>query len=104
MASLYPTPQELAREAREAWRKHPPKEGRELYIWLVQKGFINARGQVTRLIGGSAEPEPHYETWTPEREAHNGAQKRPKRWNGQRRLAISLGKRLHDSRSMRAGW
>jgi hypothetical protein len=62
MAGLYPTPEELAREAREALRKHPPKEGLELFIELVRNGFINAQGQVTRLIGGSAEPEPNYET------------------------------------------
>ncbi len=75
MANLYPTPEELAREAREALRKHPPKEGRERYIELVRKGFINARWEVTRLIGGSAEPEPDYATWTPERDAADGAQK-----------------------------
>jgi hypothetical protein len=66
MKNLYPTPAELAAEAREALRRVPPKTGRELYIDLVRKGFINARWQVTRLIGGSAEPEPDYENWTPE--------------------------------------
>jgi hypothetical protein len=66
MRNLYPTPEELAAEAREALRRVPPKTGRELYIDLVRKGFINALGQVTRLIGGSAEPEPDYENWTPE--------------------------------------
>jgi hypothetical protein len=65
----YPTPDELAQEAREVLRKHPPKQGHELYIELVRKGFINARGQVTKLIGGSAEPEPKFETWTPKRNA-----------------------------------
>jgi hypothetical protein len=63
-----PSPEELAREAREVLRKHPPKEGRELYIELVRKGFINADWQVTKLIGGSAEPEPNYQNWTPPRE------------------------------------
>jgi hypothetical protein len=43
----------------------PPKEGRELFLALVRKGFINARGEVTRLIGGEAEPEPDYENWFP---------------------------------------
>ena len=66
MNHLYPTPEELAAEARETLRRHPPKTGRALYIELVRQGFINAKGQVTRLIGGSAEPEPNYETWTPE--------------------------------------
>ena len=65
MNKLYPTPEELAAEAREAFRKHPLKQGRELYIELVRDGFINARGEVTKLIGGSAEPEPDYQTWTP---------------------------------------
>ena len=60
-----PTSEELAAEARELYRKHPPLEGRELYIWLVREGIINAKWQVTRLIGGSAEPEPDYENWTP---------------------------------------
>ena len=63
-----PTPEELAQEARETLRKHPPKEGRELYIELVRQGFINAQWQVTKLIGGSAEPEPDYPSWTPPRE------------------------------------
>jgi hypothetical protein len=79
-----PSPEELAREARQALQKQPPKEGRDLYIELVRKGFINARWQVTKLIGGSAEPEPNYETWTPERSAtedgceptHHGIQAR----------------------------
>jgi len=62
---LYPSPAELAAEAREAFRKDPPKTGRALYIELVQKGFINAKGEVTKLIGGSAEPEPDYKNWTP---------------------------------------
>jgi hypothetical protein len=66
MKNLYPTPDELAAEAWEAIRKRPPKSSREEWIDLIRKGFINARGEVTRLIGGSAEPEPNYETWTPE--------------------------------------
>jgi hypothetical protein len=66
MANKPPTPENLAAEAREALRQVPPKTGRELYIELVRKGFINALGQVTRLIGGGAEPEPDYENWTPE--------------------------------------
>jgi hypothetical protein len=64
MANLYPTPAELAAEARELFRRFPRKEGRELFEDLVRRGFINAQGQVTRLIGGSAEPEPDYENWT----------------------------------------
>jgi hypothetical protein len=64
MANSLPTPKELAAEAREALRKTPPENGHALYVRLIRKGFINARGQVTKLIGGSAEPEPNYETWT----------------------------------------
>jgi hypothetical protein len=59
-----PTPEELAFEAREALKKVPPKTGHELFVELVRKGFINARWQVTKLIGGSADPEPNYPTWT----------------------------------------
>jgi hypothetical protein len=69
MKNPFPTPEELAREAREVLRKYPPLEGRELFIDLVRKGFINARGEVTRLIGGSAEPEPNRESWTLEAKA-----------------------------------
>ena len=36
-----------------------------MYIWLVRLGFINAEFEVTRLIGGSAEPEPDYQNWIP---------------------------------------
>ena len=63
----FPTPEKLAAEAREALRKTPPKTGHDLFVDLVRKGFINARGQVTRLIGGSAEPEPNFETWSGEK-------------------------------------
>jgi hypothetical protein len=58
-----PTPAELAAEAREVLRRAPLKTGRERFAELVRKGFINARGEVTRLIGGSAEPEPNYQNW-----------------------------------------
>lgn len=73
MKNLFPTPEELAVEAREALRRVPPKTGRALFMDRVRKGFINARGQVTRLIGGSAKPEPNYETWTPEEDEGNAA-------------------------------
>ena len=63
---MFPTPEELAQEAREALRRRPAMTPQEHFIWMVRKGFINARGQVTRLIGGAAEPEPNYQTWTPE--------------------------------------
>jgi hypothetical protein len=59
-----PSPEEIAAEAREALRRRPPKSSRERFTELIRKGWINARGQVTRLLGGTAEPEPNYETWT----------------------------------------
>jgi hypothetical protein len=68
MSNPFPTPKELIAEAREVLRQHPPLEGRELFKDLVRQGFINAQGQVTRLIGGSAEPEPDYENWKPDDE------------------------------------
>ena len=61
---IFCTPEELARQAREAWSRRPPRDPREHFTELVRAGFINAQGQVTKLIGGSAEPEPNYETWT----------------------------------------
>lgn len=36
----------------------------EIFTDLVRKGWINARGQVTKLLGGAANPEPNYATWT----------------------------------------
>ena len=69
-----PTSEQLAAEVREGRRRHPPKTGRALYVDLVRKGFINARWQVTKLIGGSANPEPNYQTWSDEQPVHKKAQ------------------------------
>lgn len=66
-----PSTEELAEEAREALRTLPPESPREHYVRLVRQGFINARGQVTRLIGGRAEPEPDRETWTYDRKTQS---------------------------------
>lgn len=54
--SYIPTSAEIGREALEALKrcKEPPKEHFER---LVRLGWINRRGQVTRLLGGDAEPE-----------------------------------------------
>jgi hypothetical protein len=60
----YLTPEEIAKEARKALSRRPPMSPREYFTWMVRQGFINGKGQVTKLIGGSAEPEPNYETWT----------------------------------------
>ena len=61
-----PSPEELGQEAREALRRLPPQSSSEIFTELVRKGWINSRGQVTRLLCGVAEPEPNYETWTME--------------------------------------
>ena len=52
-----PSPQELARETREALQKNPETSAEHL-ARLIKAGFINARGQVTWLLGGEAEIEP----------------------------------------------
>lgn len=46
---------EITRAAVERAGERPP-----LQIWedLIRKGFIDREGRVTRLIGGTAEPEP----------------------------------------------
>ena len=70
-----PSPAQLAKEAREAFKRVPPKSPREDFIEMVREGRINARGELTKLFGGQAEPEPHRETWTPERSSKNGKPK-----------------------------
>jgi hypothetical protein len=56
---ISPSPQELAQEAREALdQSWPNRTPEERFQRLVRLGWINARGQVTRLLGGEAEPEP----------------------------------------------
>ena len=69
-----PTPEEIAREAREALARRPRRTSHERFTELVRMGWINARGQVTTLLGGTAEPEPNYETWT-----GNGERRTPKK-------------------------
>jgi hypothetical protein len=63
MMSSSPSPEEIAAEAREALRtdKETPDEH---FTRLVRLGWINARGEVTKFLGGEADPEPNYETWT----------------------------------------
>jgi hypothetical protein len=83
--------EELAAEAREVWRRRPPRSSREHLTELVRKGWINACGQVTKLLGGIAEPEPNYETWTMEDEVSGredgppGPKRSPKKRAGRRR-------------------
>jgi len=62
----YPSPDEIAAEARESLSRRPPKSPRERFQEFVRLGWINARGQVTKFLGGRADPEPHYQTWTEE--------------------------------------
>ena len=52
-----PSPQELARELREAFRKHPETSA-EHWARLIKSGFINKEGKVTWLLGGDVDPEP----------------------------------------------
>jgi hypothetical protein len=66
MINNSPSPEEIAAEAREALRRRPPKSSRQQFTELVRKGWINARGQVTKLLGGTAEPEPNCQAWTME--------------------------------------
>jgi hypothetical protein len=56
----FQTPAELAEEAMKALResREPPHEH---FARLVRLGWINRRGEVTRIIGGEAEPEPDSE-------------------------------------------
>jgi hypothetical protein len=53
MLHRQPTIEEM-RAALEATRL-PPKEH---FARMVQDGLINAKGQLTKLFGGEAEPEP----------------------------------------------
>jgi hypothetical protein len=52
----FPSPRELADEAREALRASPEDPKRH-FQRLVEMGWINTRGEVTKLLGGDAEPE-----------------------------------------------
>jgi hypothetical protein len=52
----FPTPAEIAEEAREAMRQSP-ESPKEHFDRLVRLGFINTRGEATKLLGGDAEPE-----------------------------------------------
>lgn len=50
----FQTPSEIAREALQKSRETP----QEHFQRLVRLGWINSRGEVTRVFGGDAEPEP----------------------------------------------
>lgn len=70
--SLFPTPEELAKEARAALSRRTETPA-EHFDRLVRQGWINREGEVTRLLGGEAEPEPDSD---PEREASTKKKKR----------------------------
>jgi hypothetical protein len=52
---------ELVQASKKAFEasKLPP---RELFAHLVRLGWIDTRGRVTKLLGGSAKPEPQPKT------------------------------------------
>ena len=54
------TPKEIGDEAREAL-KNSKETPQEHFDRLVRRGWINSRGEVTRILGGDAEPEAHSE-------------------------------------------
>jgi hypothetical protein len=54
--SEQPSPRELATEALEALRA-APEDPRQHFQRLVERGWITTRGEVTKLLGGEAEPE-----------------------------------------------
>jgi hypothetical protein len=53
------TASELAADAHQALRESR-ESSHDHFERLVRLGWINRRGEVTRLIGGDAEPEPDY--------------------------------------------
>lgn len=61
----YVSPKEIAREAREILARNP-ETPEQHFERLVRAGFINKRGEVTKLLGGDADPEPHAENKLPE--------------------------------------
>jgi hypothetical protein len=58
--TLYQTPAELGEEAMKALRESR-ESPQEHFARLVRLGWINRQGEVTRLLGGDAEPEPDSE-------------------------------------------
>lgn len=51
------TTKEIADEAREALARNP-ETPEQHFQRMIDAGFINAKGQVTTLLGGKADPEP----------------------------------------------
>lgn len=67
MNNPFLTTEELAADAREALRNRPKLTGREYFVQMIRNGFINEYGEVTRIIGGEAEPTHNYKNYTLER-------------------------------------
>jgi hypothetical protein len=67
--SEFMTTKELVTASKKAFEasKLPP---RELFAHLVRLGWIDSRGRVTKLLGGSAKPEPTPKT---RRGRHSGS-------------------------------
>ncbi len=55
----YPSPRELAEEARRALEAAPPMTSRERWEFLIQQGIIDENGRVlvNRLFGGQDEAQ-----------------------------------------------
>lgn len=51
-----PSAREIAEEARAAFERSR-QTPEEHFKRLVRRGFINSRGELTKLLGGEAEPE-----------------------------------------------
>lgn len=56
---MFPTPRELAEEARKALKRNP-ETPEEHWKRLIRAGFINRKGEVTWVLNGEAEPEKEY--------------------------------------------
>ena len=67
----YWTPQEVAAEAREAFARNP-ETPEQTWDRMIRAGFSNKRGEVTKLLGGDADPEPHAENKLPEKKRRSG--------------------------------
>jgi hypothetical protein len=70
------TTAELAADARKALRE-PRESSHEHFEQLVQLGWINRQGEVTRLLGGDAQPEPDSEPGRAARAKRRKRQSRP---------------------------
>jgi hypothetical protein len=71
--SRFPTTTELAHEALEALQRSQESPA-DHFQRLIRLGWINSQGEVTRLLGGDAEPEmepPASDLPTPEVNGHS---------------------------------